>query len=244
MKQIGELLARMELSRMALERAFNRYLTPIAISMALIGIAVVIAGLVRAAWTNHSATTIDDKASLIAQTPASLVVLTRQPIAFTTIPDRPRKSMATYTVKSCDTLLGIANKFGISTETILWSNSILDNNTHLLQPGMNVGIPPADGLYYVADGNHSLQWIADAYQVDVNAIINSEFDDLAGFTPTDLPDWGRKIFIHGGQQPEIDPPIVSLSVIDKKTGMVIQGFMPGMGGSCPAKAFTEPSIEN
>lgn len=67
----------------------------------------------------------------------------------TNIPSRPRNEMEKYTVQDGDTVFGIAEKFGLQPETILWGNySILLDDPHSLQPGQELNILPVDGVYW------------------------------------------------------------------------------------------------
>jgi murein DD-endopeptidase MepM/ murein hydrolase activator NlpD len=156
---------------------------------------------------------------------------TRQLVAFTTIPDRPRRSITPYTVKAGDTLFGIAAKFKVDPKTIFWSNAVLEDDVHLLQPGMELAIPPVDGVYYIADGVHSLNWAAQEYQVDVNAILSSEYNELAGKTGDEVPNWGMKILVPGGKRALAwKNPVVAAT--NPTTGKTVYTFMGGQGGSC------------
>jgi len=73
--------------------------------------------------------------------------LTRSAVPFTTIPDRPRTDILTYEVQPGDTVFGIAEKFGIKPETIMWSNPVLEQNPDLLRIGDKLVILPVDGVY-------------------------------------------------------------------------------------------------
>ncbi len=54
----------------------------------------------------------------------------------TNIPNRPRNEITTYTVEDGDTVFGIAEKFGLEPQTILWGNyEILLDDPHSLRPG-------------------------------------------------------------------------------------------------------------
>jgi len=67
----------------------------------------------------------------------------------TIIPSRPREEISTYIVQEGDTVFGIAEKFGLQPQTILWGNySTLLDNPHSLKTGQELIILPVDGVYW------------------------------------------------------------------------------------------------
>jgi len=100
--------------------------------------------------------------------------LTRLADPHTLIPMRGRPSVITYTVQKGDTLFGIAEKFGLRPETVLWGNYFtLKDDPHLLYLNQVLNILPVDGTYhYVTEGN-TLEQIAKFYSV----------------MPQDIADW-------------------------------------------------------
>ena len=52
-------------------------------------------------------------------------VITRQIDSQTNIPARPRRDVINYVVEAGDSLFGIAEKFGITPETVLWGNQFV-----------------------------------------------------------------------------------------------------------------------
>ncbi len=67
----------------------------------------------------------------------------------TNIPSRPRNELTIYTVQDGDTVFGIAEKFGLKPETILWGNyNTLLDDPHSLQPGQELNILPVNGVYW------------------------------------------------------------------------------------------------
>jgi murein DD-endopeptidase MepM/ murein hydrolase activator NlpD len=104
--------------------------------------------------------------------------LTRQTDIHTNIPSRPRTKIATYTVQSGDTLFGIAEKFNLKPETLVWSNPILKDDPHLLRPGQELRIPPIDGVLRDVQEGDKLETLAQIYQVTVDDIVNWPGNDL------------------------------------------------------------------
>ena len=75
--------------------------------------------------------------------------ITRNANPLTTIPERVRLEVITYTVQSGDTVFGIALEFKLSPYTIVWSNmEALQGAPWLLSPGLTLSIPPVDGAYH------------------------------------------------------------------------------------------------
>lgn len=90
----------------------------------------------------------------------------------TNIPTRPRQEIVKYTVVEGDSIFGIAEKFGLEPETILWGNyTVLADDPHGLYPGQELNILPVNGVYY--------QWVGGS----------TTFSDWAAFfgvTPADI----------------------------------------------------------
>lgn len=113
-------------------------------------------------------------------------------------PERPRYDPELYRVVRGDSMYRIAEDFKIKSETILYVNDQLEDNPHSLRPGMELTIPPADGLYYTWKEGDTFESVAKEF--DANA------DDIINFTGNqiDLTDpkveVGTKIFIPGGSR--------------------------------------------
>jgi LysM repeat protein len=79
----------------------------------------------------------------------------------------------TYTVQEGDTVFGIAEKFNLKPETILWGNQeAFAENPHLLRPGMELNILPVDGVYHKWTAGESLTGVAEKYGVTPQDILN------------------------------------------------------------------------
>ncbi|MEJ2562370.1 MAG: LysM domain-containing protein, partial [Anaerolineales bacterium] len=62
--------------------------------------------------------------------------ITRTADIHTVLRDRPRMDIVKYVVQSGDTLFGIAEKFALKPESVLWANfDVLKDDPHRLQPG-------------------------------------------------------------------------------------------------------------
>lgn len=156
---------------------------------------------------------------------------------FTIIPDRPRNITIEYTIERGDTVYDIAQRFGLTQESIAWSND--RRSLWTLTPGSTLKIPPVDGVIHVAVGSATIADIADLYQIDdPMIIIESEANQLQGLDPSTVPPSGMEIFIPGGIAEAINwaPPVVTGSGSSGGSGPGgspgTVSFEPGAPGSC------------
>jgi hypothetical protein len=97
----------------------------------------------------------------------------------TTIPSRPRQEVIKYTVVEGDSVFGIAEKFGLKPETVLWGNYyILLDDPHALQPDQELNILPVDGTYHEWQVGEGLNGISQYYGVKPEDIINYPANNL------------------------------------------------------------------
>jgi hypothetical protein len=129
----------------------------------------------------------------------------RLPVPQTTIPDRMRTGVITYTVREGDTIFGIAAVFGLAPETIVWSNrEAINDAPWLIQPGLELFILPTDGIYHTVRAGETAASIAEAYGVDV-AVLYNEWNPIQEGVPLRE---GQLLVIPGakGQEVEWMPP--------------------------------------
>jgi len=135
--------------------------------------------------------------------------LQRLAIPFTIIEEESTGDIQYYTVQSGDTVLGIAEKFGIHPETIIWSNQGLDKHVELIRPGDQLAILPVNGAYHTVTAGDSLSSLADDYGVTVEDIIAYPAN---GLTDAGGPlAAGQKLVIPGGSKPFVEQYAVAYS---------------------------------
>jgi murein DD-endopeptidase MepM/ murein hydrolase activator NlpD len=167
----------------------------------------------------------------------------------TDVPSRPRQEVVRYIVKPGDTLFGIAGKFGIQPETILWSNqAVLGDNPHSLRPDQELNILPVDGAYYRWSAGDGLNGVAKFFGVTPEDIINFSGNKL---DPTRLGDWsapniepGAWLVIPGGHREFVS---WSAPVIPLDNPGVAKVLGPGacenvLGGAVGTGVFVWPSV--
>lgn len=116
----------------------------------------------------------------------------------TSISEKPRDQVITYTIQKGDTLGGLSEKFGISVDTIKWANNFKSDN---LTVGDNLKIPPVTGIVYKVRPGDTIYSLAKYYKTDAQKIVNFPFNDFADLDTFAL-DVGQSLIIPDGVAPE------------------------------------------
>lgn len=123
-------------------------------------------------------------------------------------PVEARNEVTTYTIESGDTIFGIAEKFGLTPETVLWSNRyIIGDTPDGLVIGLDLYILPVDGLYHRWSEGEGLNGVSSFYNVDPDVIVNYPGNGLDPETIGDysLPNIepGTMLVVPGGVRPTV-----------------------------------------
>lgn len=135
-----------------------------------------------------------------------------------------RTGTIVYTVQTGDTISGIAGRFGVSINTILWENNL--RATSLIKPGNQLRILPASGVTHTVSRGQTLGQIARLYDIEESAILETN-----GLSNPNQIAAGAKLLIPGGSQLASASPVQSASrqvttglkqiITDKKPSSVI-----------------------
>ena len=139
----------------------------------------------------------DSDSLLLSVVPNDTTVLAKPQIVATA--SKSRKDIVHYTVQGGDTVDSLATKFGVSAESIRWSNNINGNS---LSPGTKLSIPPVNGIVYTVKSGDTPQSLATKYQSDPNQIIAVNDAEVSGITP------GEQILIPGGRVAAARSPVL------------------------------------
>lgn len=144
--------------------------------------------------------------------------LQRAAVPFTTVHTEPTPEVAeigSYIVQPGDTVLAIAERFGLRPETVQWSNPGLEVNADLIRPGDSLRILPIDGAVHTVTSGDSLISIANEYKVTVDDIVGYPANGLADTSaPLSL---GRQLVIPNGSKPAAIQQVFAYSGVSAST---------------------------
>lgn len=103
---------------------------------------------------------------------------------------KSKNDIHTYTVVSGDTVTSIAQKFGISTDSIKWSNNLKSDSVAL---GSKLVIPPVNGIVYTVKAGDTVQSLATKYKANADQITAYNDAEISGITA------GEQVLIPNGQ---------------------------------------------
>jgi surface antigen len=140
------------------------------------------------------------------------------------------KQVQVYTTESGDTLSTIAHKFGVSVNSIKWSNNLPSDT---IKPGWFLLIPPGNGVVVkITDSNTTIPDLAKKYEVKTEEIVASNV--LAN--AEDIPDVGQYLYIANGKVTPPPAPKVAAKTKSGKSNIVDNG-KPVPGGHLFPKGY-------
>lgn len=153
--------------------------------------------------------------------------------AHTSLPVKPRTEIIHYTVQKGDTIFGIATKFNLKPQTVLWGNyGVLADNPHYLSPGQDLTILPIDGVYHQWHAGEGLNGVAKFYGVTPDAVVDYAGNGLHRETLGDFAnpniEPGKMLIIPGGQREFV---VWSAPRITRSDPAVAKIYGPGACGS-------------
>ncbi len=111
---------------------------------------------------------------------------------------RPRVILR-HIVQPGDTIFGLALQYGLTPESVLWSNYlVLKDNPDLLALGQELVLPPLDGLIYVVELGDSVESIARRFKVEPQLIVQEPANQLANVDQVIAE--GQLVFVPGGER--------------------------------------------
>ncbi len=164
--------------------------------------------------------------------------LRRNAALITRIPERPRYTIGSYTVRRGDSVFGIAKEFGIEPETLLWANyDTLQDDPHAIKVGQKLRVPPTDGVLYQVEEGDTIESIAAEFDADPQDILTWPGNKIDLTDPQLEP--GQWLMVPGGQREFVQWLIPSVARGSSGTANVGGGACGG--GLVGSGAFTWPA---
>ena len=119
----------------------------------------------------------------------------------TDISQKPRDKVITYTVARGDTISTIAQKFGISSNTLKWENHLRSDD---IAVGDTLAILPVTGMSHKVSKGDTVYSIAKKYDTDAQKIVDFPFNDFANPETFSLVE-GQILVVPDAIKPEEQP---------------------------------------
>jgi len=129
--------------------------------------------------------------------PAVLSASTDDPGIDTQISSKVRDSIIDYQVQSGDTVASIADKFGISADTIRWQNDLTADK---IKVGQTLEILPVTGVAHKVEKGDTVYSIAKQYDAESQAIVDFPFNSFANDETFELA-VGQTVIVPDGVKP-------------------------------------------
>ena len=140
---------------------------------------------------------------------------------------KSRQDIQNYSAQPGESVAAIAEKFGVSAETIKWSN---DLNSETIPSGKEIIIPPRNGIVYQVKEGDTVDSLAAKYSASKEQIIAFNDVELSGSLPV-----GENILIPDGKKP-VTPTVAQRSTTTSPSSTTtsssaIYGFTARYGGN-------------
>jgi surface antigen len=130
----------------------------------------------------------DSVSAELAAPPVYTAVISKPQTVVTDL--KSQKDIQNYVVKAGDTVVSIAAKFNVTSDSIKWSN---DLSSDTVTAGTNLTIPPVNGLVYTVKAGDTPDTLAQRFRATKEQIIAYNDAEIAGLKV------GEKIIIPNGQ---------------------------------------------
>lgn len=134
----------------------------------------------------------DSEATQLAITATENKVVAKPQIVTTSL--KSAKDIKTYTTVAGDTISSLATKFGITSDSIRWSNGLTREQ---IDAGKALVIPPVTGVVYTVKAGDTADTLAQRYSTSKDQILSDNDAEVVGLKT------GQRILIRGGVQPVV-----------------------------------------
>ena len=200
----------------------GRYSRPF-LHLATMGVLTV--GVIAAPFLASTYPVFSQNSSVSAKinSPSNSSIVVGEDVFGTQISQKPRDKAITYTVQKGDTVSTIAQKFGISNDTIRWANDLSDDTINV---GDSLQILPVTGISYKVQSGDTVYSIAKKLATDPQKIVDFPFNDFANPETFSLVT-GQMLIVPDGIKPSEQPfirPQVYIAQGPSSTSFSASGF--------------------
>ena len=130
---------------------------------------------------------------------------------------KSNKDIKTYVVKAGDNVASLVSQFGVTSDSIRWSNNLSGN---YVTAGQTLYIPPVNGIVYIVKSGDTPASLATTYSTTSDKIIAYNDAEISGLSV------GERIIIPDGQKPA---PVIVRSSFSYASGFPWGGASPIYG---------------
>jgi murein DD-endopeptidase MepM/ murein hydrolase activator NlpD len=135
------------------------------------------------------------------QSPSNNSIAVGEDVFGTQISQKPRDKAINYTVQRGDTVSIIAQKFGVSADTIRWANDLSNDN---ISVGDSLQILPVTGIAYKVQSGDTVYSIGKKFATNPQKIVDFTFNDFANLETFSLVT-GQMLVVPDGIKPSEQP---------------------------------------
>lgn len=154
----------------------------------------------------------------IPSEPTVLSATTEEVETETLISDKGRDRIIEYEVQEGDTLSTVAEKFGISTDTVRWQNNLTAGDR--INPGQELQILPVTGVSHKVQKGDTVHSIAQKYDTSAQAIVDFPHTVFTNDETFELA-IGQTVIVPDGVKPAEKPSAPRIRQITPDAGVVV-----------------------
>lgn len=171
-------------------------------TIGVLGIGLITAPFLASTYPVFSANTEEDLI-IDSKTEKSQPIAVDDDVFHTKISQKPRDKIIEYRVERGDTVSTIAQKFGISEDTIRWENNMSNDN---ITVGDTLRILPVTGMAYKVSSGESVYTIAQKLDTNPQQIVDFPFNEFANPETFSLIE-GQILIVPDGIKPSAPRPV-------------------------------------
>lgn len=138
-------------------------------------IAVTVARLGSLPETTAVTNQADSQMAELATAPTNDSVVSKPQVVATAL--KSKANIQAYTTASGDTVSGLATRFGVTSDSIRWSNNLTGET---IAPGTKLVIPPVTGIIYTVKPGDTPDSLASKYRANKDKIIAYNDAEIGG----------------------------------------------------------------